>query len=157
MLSPSADRLKIAESVPALRTVEFAAKGSEVPVVEVTAPRPYPGLPDPLRVVKLPPITTLLPSGDTTSPYARPCAITGAHAVVAPVAALAAAARPGRETPADWLKFPAKYTVLAVESTAKTSPFAEAAKVGMTAPVAASNATIRLRVEPFTWVNAPPT
>ncbi len=82
-------------------------------------------------------------------------ASTGAQSVVAPVAAVAAAALPGRETPFDWLKLPPKYTVEAVAATANTSPFAEPAKLLMIAPVAVSKATRRFFETPLTVVKAP--
>src|SRR5688572_16725894 len=107
--------------------IALAGIGRLEPFVLLTAPSPYPGLPLPLSVVKLPPMTTFEASGDTSMPYALPLASTGAQPVVAPLLAFAAAARPGRETPAAELKFPAKYAVVEVAVTAKTSPLADAA------------------------------
>src|SRR4051812_45155496 len=78
------------------------------PVVAVTAARPF--RTEPLTLSKLPPSSTLEPSGETASARTPQSATFGAQGVSTPDASTAAAR--GRTAPFTWVNSPPKYTVV---------------------------------------------
>src|SRR4051812_23820318 len=107
--------------------------GREAPVAVSTAPRPRPGLVPPFRLRKLPPSTTLAPSGETTRARTVWSGMFGAQEVRAPVVASAGAARV-RPTLFTVVKVPPRYRALPRTAAARTGPFVWAVKPLLTAP-----------------------
>jgi hypothetical protein len=109
-----------------------------------------------LSVSKLPPATTVDPSGETASPLTLPVSARGLQGSSAPSEARNAASRVRTWPPAS-VKVPPTYTVVLVAAIARTWALTPGANEEMSAPVAALKAAIRKRDCPEMLVKLPPT
>lgn len=108
-----------------------------------TAPRPKPGWLVPLRVVNVPPATSLLRSGAMTKALTRPSPALGRHGRRLPSEARAAANLDLEVDPTE-LNEPPRYTVSGVATMARTEDDIAGAQPGIVAPVFGFRATTLL-------------